>query len=237
MKKTQPVTIKTVTLNNKSRKGQYIYIKIGKNKPAYYKDNNTLPSHIYLQHYRETYTKLPNKKQKTTLQHKKKQWQKQQPKIPKTQITKILDQTKKQPKLQQQYKKGENKITKNIDQLYTTQQRQQTKQQLIKPLIKDKNMLNLLTQPQNFKQLQTRISYQTTIYGRNGKPIHKANFYNQDFDELITTLTKLKGTTSDTTSYKSQLTQKLKFHGAQNIKELQKGTAQKITLTITLTKA
>lgn len=168
-------TIKIVILQGKtkkSRKGKYIHIKQPGYKAKYFKLPTT-PQNL------ERITIYYNQTKKTiTLQTKQK--------IPTINRQKLYELYHKQQKPTKKIKKNiytlhhttideilnKGTTTTTITNIHKTTQNEQKKalKKILTPITKDKQLLDILTQPHNLNQYKHRLEYKTTLYNKN-KPL------------------------------------------------------------------
>lgn len=152
-------TIKLTTLNNKSRKGVYVYIKKQKAHARYYKYKGT-PGEF--QAYKKQFT---TKKRQTA--------------------KKYLTRIRKRPTIQKTIKKG---ITTTTIQNATNANNttiNNAKKRLLQKLILDKKLLNIITKDENFNKIKDRLEYRITAKDQNNKTSLTTNTFNKTIQEVI----------------------------------------------------
>lgn len=236
--------IHLTNLNNKTRKGLYLYIKDNKKPARYYKTTTDQYIDPYIQYYKDKYTR---KKTKGTLTQYIQLYNQtitttQRPKkIPPTlkrTHTNYLKKLKKQGTINQQLHTGQQKQT--IQNIYKTTDKQihQTTQQLLQPLVLDQQILNILNTEENLKKIKTRFFYNINFNGHNQRTLAKTTASNQTPKEIIQKLKQIKNQKIDTTETpkNKQLNAFLTLNGIQPLEPQENGQITSIQLTITFTK-
>lgn len=200
-------TIKLTKLNNKSRKGLYVYIKKKGGHGRYYKYTGKIGE---FEAYKEQYKTKSRKTAK-----------------------KYLKEIEKRPEINKIIKKG---ITtaeiENATKINRTTIIKKRKE-LLKSLILDKQILKQMSTDQNFNKLKSRLEYRIKIKDKKGNTLITANKFNQTIEETINELIKSKpeGQTArktKTTPFADHLKQK----GWNEVKTIKEGTIEKISMTI-----
>lgn len=194
---------KLVELNNKSRKGLYLYIK-EKGKPArYYKYNGQRnEKKVLTEYYNERY--LQKKKTKRVTHYKKsrlaKTRKKQQPKKTSTKkrIQKTIRKAKKIGEVTQLIKTGVHSVTMNNPHKATNYQQAKKRTEIITKATTDKSNIELLSQEQNFNKLKSRLEIAITGYNEQGDKTISANRYNTTLRQAINEIKKTMLTEQDT---------------------------------------
>lgn len=146
---------KIVLLNNKTRKGQYVYIKEPKKPARYYK---YIPS-ISINEYKEYYMA---KKDKTKIA--------------------INPKRKKHKKIQQKTYNLNKSIGSGINKVYIKNIKEQNNykikkayKDLLNPLVADKEILQIITQDTNINKIKHRFEYKVWYINDKGDKIGIAN--------------------------------------------------------------
>lgn len=148
-------TIKIVTLNNKCRKGTYIYTRRGK-RSHYYKVREGIPNNKVVEHYLKQLPKIRKNKTIAGIKHIQ----------DKTKKTKT---TKKKP-IEQAIKKGI--ITKATDITRTTRQKtNEFSKNIMKQAVKNKKHLKLINTEHNLKKIAHRFEHTIIITGEGGETL------------------------------------------------------------------
>lgn len=223
-------TIKIKTYNNKTRKGQYVYIK-EKGYPSrqykYTKGKTNIKAlkEYYQQKYVEN-NPLATLKQKTNI------------KLHKTSI-KELKQIK-APPISELLKKGT--AVAVIQNIRGTNQStiNQAKRRLISKLINKPEYLSLMIKQENLTKIKHRLVYDIEYKSHQNKTLITAKAYDKTPEEIIQ---KLNKSTDSTTrhaidgGYDDDIIRKyLKANKFQNVQGHNNGTVNKIKLTITIIK-
>lgn len=227
--KTQRITTTIVTLNNKSRKGLYIYVKVQGKRGAYYKLDNTTPINTYKKHYKNQYIKKEDNK---TLKQRKKETKR----IPQ-QLTKILRKTKTLPTIKRVLKAGISITTINNIHVATQNTITQKTQELLSKLIIDKQLIKVMSQESNMQKIKNRLEHTITITNNKGETLLTARRYNKTIKETIRELKKniRRGTMieEESPNYTQTILKDLKYEGINTHKE---GRINKIGITTRILK-
>lgn len=107
--------------------------------------------------------------------------------------------------------------------------------ELLKPLIKDEDILNLMITPENFKKIQHRIDYNIKIKNEKDETLAKTFAHGKDIHQTITELreTIQKGELIKYEYIKIELENK----GYKGLRIEQEGRSHKIQIIITFRKA
>lgn len=240
---TYKMKIRITNLNNKSRKGTYVYIKAPGSRSAYYKLQEGTPIDAYTQYYKERYTKKKpikrgvKKYTKAFTQaytgHKPKQqtygYQSAQKYLRKIK--------KKYPTLQKAIKKGITTTTINEARTANNTTIKNAKIQLFKKLVLDQQLLQLIIKDENLRKIKSRFEYTIEIKDNKHQTIATAQKYNATIEEVIEELKHFKnGETTDPTKNYGTTHEKLKYYNWKNIQETQQGKIQQIKLKIKFVK-
>ena len=134
--KNKKLNAKLTELNNKTRKGTYLYLKQPKKPGKYYKLQQNTNTTAIKKHY-------------TTNQKKP--------------YTKYLQQIKKKPTINKAIKKGiTTTTTKNILNA-TNKTIKKVNQKSIKTLVKDKDLLKIVSKEENLKKIRHRYEHRITL--------------------------------------------------------------------------
>lgn len=169
MKKTK--TVQIVELNNKTRKGTYLYIKEGK-KSRYlkYKENDIIDP--YLQYDRDKQKKSLKGTKSQYIQSYTEKLQGQKPKqrtAVHRQAEQYLQRIRKSGSLESNLKTGLQSVTlKNIH-LANMNRISEAKKMLFSNIVLDKQLLNIITKEENIRKLANRFEYRYTYYNSNGE--------------------------------------------------------------------
>lgn len=190
MKEEQP-EIKLVELNNKSRKGTYIYVR-SKGKPSRYYKYKGIPIDIYQEHYIDKYI---SKKGKLEIRRREKRFYEQTYKTSKglkKQAKGYVKEISKTPTINQTIKKGITEVT--ITNIHTANERtiKRKLMTLLKDLVLDKKLLAMLIKPENIKKIKHRFEYIAEIKNTDNNTIAKLKKFNITPDQA---LKELKETT------------------------------------------
>lgn len=241
MAKKQNVNIRLVNLNNKSRKGTYVYAKAKGQRGQYYKWDEDAVIDAYKQYYKDKYIA---KKQKGTIKEYKEGYTKKYrgEKTPRTRPTRQAEQylrkIKRTPTINQAIKRGI--TTSNIpDALRATQaQIKQAKKDILKNLVADPELLELLTLPENMNKLKHRLEYRVEFKDQQGKTLATVGTFNKTPEEVVNELKKtiVEGEEIDHTKTPTlaRKLEQLKTYTKLNIKE--KGKVKRAFINIVFRK-
>lgn len=171
-KNKESVVVKVVELNNKSRKGKYLYIKMVGSPSRYYKyDDKSKEGLIdyYLLRYGSDYVPLKKKENYKRTQAKKKRLAKIKNKYDSPREYAIALRSK--PKIKTAFKKGISKWIiydmfelgyDKINEVYMN---------LFKPLIHDKDLLKIVAKEDNVQKVKHRFEYVIELRNKNGERV------------------------------------------------------------------
>lgn len=235
--------IRKVILNNKSRKGEYYYLKEGGKRGAYYKAIPKLKE-TYKQYYVDRYiNKKPIKLKerirgqiiaidilKGAKELREQQWRG---------VKSYLKEIKRRPHIQKAIKAGMTKVEiQDIHQI-TPKQLFQHKKKLLEPLVLDKQLLKILAKEENFKKIKHRLEYGFEVYDKNGRLLTHTKKFNEAPGEALKqarrifytgAFVKLQGTPDD-------VGEKLKYYGFKTRTRVGEGYVKKVKVIIVFRKA
>lgn len=193
--KRMTTNIRLTNLNNKSRQGLYIYIKSKGQRGRYYKYKEETTIDSLKQYYEDTYIKKQKKGSlqqyiKTYEQAIRKEKTKQPNKLRKQADT-YLKKIKKLPKIRNALKKG---ITNTYfkDALTTTNTLiNNRKKDLLKNIVIDKELLNIITTTENMKKITNRLEYRIKFKDKENKTIGETNTFNKTPEQVINEIKKI----------------------------------------------
>lgn len=147
----------------------------------------------------------------------------------------------KKPTINQTLKKGTSHATIQDTQTTNTQETNKIKQTLLKKLVKDQQIINILTEDQNFNKLANRLDYKLTIKGQTitnqettlATAETQGKTLQQTIQEINQNIHKGEKTRKD---YEDKIIKRLKQYNWYNTETQQEGYITKTTLTITLRK-
>lgn len=118
-------------------------------------------------------------------------WQKSKVKTPfrkyKT-ADRYLQQIKKKGTIESKIKAGTTTITTNDFHKANNNRLQSIKKEMLRPLIKDEEVLNIIATPENFKKLKHRLEYRIKIEGKDGEELTELGKTNSTPEEIQTWL-------------------------------------------------
>lgn len=222
MKKKEKPVIKIVELNNKSRKGTYIYIK-EKGKAKYYKYEEDIPIDAYLIQARS------GKKTTKGLMQKYAKVETRQGK----ELQQYIEQIRRRGSLQKQIKKGMGQVTiKNVEKA-TQATINRAKRKLLQHLILDKQLLDIITQDHNLDKLKERFEYRIKVKDKEGKTLVTGNKFNQTIKQTIQEInTGIKKGMNTSTEITDEVRKTLKQRGWKDTKTVKTGITRTTDLTI-----
>ena len=168
-KKNKGLIIKKKVLNNKSRKGDYYYIKEGSNKPAYYK----IVPNVSLDNYLMAYRGKIRIKKKGVIQYSKL-----------SPAQKYLKKVGKSRKIEDLIGKGITETTiSNLK--YTGRKRTHTAYvNMLSPLVKDKELLRILALEENVNKFKHRIQTIVTLSSIEGDMEINLKVFNKSLSDI-----------------------------------------------------
>lgn len=225
------VTIKE--LNNKSRKGLYIYIRAQGKRGSYLKYDPAVPIDVYIDYYNDT---IVNRR-KNPLRNRTKAWKPEKsykPLKPKLhaerRIQRYLKKIKKRGTIDQTIKRG-------ITDAYIYNTKAQTselntvKRKLLGPLVMDKEHLELLITHENFKKLKHRYEYHISFKGDGNKELARSYEHNQTPEEVLQKLNKVRERSNFVTDdYNSAFMKRIEFFKLNKPVVLASGQLKSITI-------
>lgn len=172
------VKAKVVKLNNKSRKGTFIYIKENKIPGRYYKYDPKIPI--------EAYTTFYLSKQNPNMITPSAKTFKKQYKTPKKSTIK-----RKSVNINKAFKKGISSVTiKNARQISHFKVKKAYKT-LLEPLVRDTGILNLITQDTNINKLKNRFQHKILFKNEKGKLLAEGEIIGKTTKDVIKDLKKI----------------------------------------------
>lgn len=231
------VDTRIVELDNKSRKGTYLYLKEKGTKGRYYKLKTGEPVEYIKRYYTDRYKKT--RKLKGTLKQYKKAYEGKatwkEYKISrslKRQVQEHLKKISKRPTISEAIKTGLTQVTiKNVlkaDQktIYEAQK------QLLQDLIVDEKLLETIAKRENTEKMKTRYENRIVIYDKEGKKVTEAVKYNTTPETTIEEI-KTEFKEGQTIDYPEKVLRNLGFQVDGKTEET---TIGKISMTITFRK-
>lgn len=233
-------TIRLTTLNNKSRQGQYIYIKQTKKRGAYFKLRENTPIDAYKQYYTDKYIK---NKPKGTVQEYTKTYTKRitKEKTPRTPISRQADRylakIKRTKPVQQLIKTGITNTNITNAQKTTNKQIHDKTKELLKDLVLDKKILDLLVTRENIKKIKSRLEYRITFKDKDGDTIGTSGAFNKTPQEVINDMKKMNIDGEEVVQAKTPtLNNKLNKAGYQKYQHRNDGKIRRTEVNIILRK-
>lgn len=172
------VEMKIKEYQNKSRKGQYVYIKEKGKKASILKRRDNIPMGLYMLYYKDKTNKRRKLKAKSFIGYIKSYKGKSKDKsITKRKIKKGLSQYYRINKkaIHNEFKRGiSKKVIPDILNLHHGILVKKTKE-LLEPLVLDKGLIRILVQESNLEKLKGRMTLKATIIGENGEKICEVN--------------------------------------------------------------
>lgn len=236
------IEIQIRELNNKSRKGSYIYIKSNIGKPRYYKYNYQEGEiEAISEFYKEKYFKQHDVKlAKYKIAFKDNVTEAKKPKKKTTeykQVEKYIKKIKKRGTLNSNIKKGiTSTIIHNAENISNAKIKK-AKTELVERLIYDKDILELIIRDENFNKLRNKFEYHIIVKDRNNKELLTCFKHNETLQKILEDIKKMKKNKDVRHNKTDSLKQFLKEKGYKNIKDTQDGKIHKIDLKIIFRKA
>lgn len=184
------IKIRLVELNNKTRKGTYLYIKSDKTTGKYYKVKEGDKIDPIVEYYKDKEIK---KKPKGTLKQYQKTYQetiekKKQKTTPLTRKAKRY--VKQRPSINKQIKKGIGIGEIKDVHKATTKELHEANKAMLRGLVLDEELLNLLVTKENMKKLVNRIETRITLHANDGGRLATASKFRTLPEQNITQLKK-----------------------------------------------
>lgn len=148
-------------------------------------------------------------------------------------MSKALQNAKKRGEHAQQMKKGLVHTTIPNTKTITEQDIQTAIKTLLKPMIKDQQMLNIMAERQNWEKLKNRTEYTIQAQGKTGTLL-QANLYNNTIDKAIKDINDILHTGDEVKKGYDKYTKQFKTRGWQNAENKQDGTIERTQLKIVL---
>lgn len=177
-KDTKGLTIRRKELNNKSRKGWYYYIKEGKKRPAYYK----IKEGVTIDNYLMAYTGKVKIKKKGVMQYTKE--------TPAEKYLKTVVKDKR--KIDKLISKGITETSVTNLQLLDRSRSHAVYQKMLRPLVKDKELLHILALEENVRKFKHRIQTQVVLSSGDGKISINLKAFNKTLGDINTDLIGIK---------------------------------------------
>lgn len=214
------INIKLVQLNNKSRKGQYVRITEEGTKPVYYKYKKGTHLDLYKKRYIQTH-----KTSKITINKK----------LYNESIRRYVNKVTKQGKIEQIISKGRAECYLQDIKNTTQGDILQARQKILKNLIDDKQIRNLVAKQENFNKLKNRLEIKATITDKQGNTILQQRTFNKTIEQAIDDLKKVTQKHKKH-QYLKWAAQILKLRGWRDPEQITQGTIHKIQLKVIFTK-
>lgn len=220
MKKTnnyKDYKVKIKDFDNKSRKGQYLYIKKGNHPGRYYKYALEVPVDNYVNRYTANILSriaTPGKKIKHEVLSRKKVYIE---KSIKSGVTKVLI-----PEIRN--------ISNNELNKY--------KEKLLKKLVKDKELLKIIATEHNFEKIKHRIEHKIIIQ-QDKNTLVTCSTFNKSPEKLKSEIERniKNGELVDNKGYNSTIKRKLELLQYQNISLQKDGNINKVSIEMKFRKA
>lgn len=217
------------TIKRKGKETEVIYAKTTGEKGKYYKFNGHPYELDAIKEYHEKGMKKGLKTLKERYTKATKYYTKKLPKGTDKETKKLKQKIKRKTPIQH-ITKGIQTITINNPTTITTTQIKEKTKELLKNLVLDKELLNIITQEQNLQKIKTRFQ-NTTIYTEQNKTIGRSDLYNATPTEAINEI-KRKITKGMRIGYKTLKQTLTKWQNTF----YQEGNANQITMKITFRK-
>lgn len=211
---------KLVNLNNKNRKGTYIYIQ-----GRYYKYHGKRGEiEATIQYHKDNKRKNKKGTRGSYIRKYKKE---------EKQGIKYLKKIKKKGTIEQNIKKGIGKATiTNISRTGNTQKKQALRK-LLKNLVIDKEIREIMILPENINKLKHRMEYKITFYNDEAEPLLRSSKMNTTIENVLqdTQWVEQQRERIDNTS-PQKVTEQLKRTGWKNIQLTKEGNCTHTKLEI-----
>lgn len=225
-------------LNNKSRKGRYVYIKIGNNRGSYYKYDENIPIDAYVNYYKDKYIK---KVKTTSVRRYTKAYagklegvrfkKRTRPIRQAEQYIQKLKRTR--PQLHEALKTGITTTKIKDIRTATDNMIQHAKKQLMRPIVLDTQLLDIITTRENMKKLQERIEYRLQFIDKKGNILASDSKIGPDPDKITHQLKEIiKPMEEITKDTYSNLKKKLEELGFENWRLYKAGKVWRTEMTM-----
>ena len=224
-----------VELNNKSRKGEYLYIS-EKGKGRYYRMAEGQKIDPIVKYYQDRYIKH---KPKATLKGYTTAFSdkvigvkpKQRGAVVR-QAEQYIRDIKKRPEVISAIKTGRRSaVIPNIE-TANRNTLMRAKKEMLSSLVYDKQLLELISSEENMKKLKNRLEYRITLKDEEGNVLMKANAFNKVPNQMME---ELKGSVRAGEKIERNdynISKKLEMIGFNNFERVHEGTISKIEMTM-----
>lgn len=235
------IKINIVTLNNKSRKGIYLYVKGEKGTPArYYKfTNDKAQIDATKQYYVDKYVK---KKSIGTYKNYQKAYSDKAQGIKPKQRTKAhrqaeqyISKIKKRGSIASNIKRGVQSSTIQNILSSKTEDLTKIKKELLEDLVLDKDLLNLLITDENFNKLKNRLEYTILAKDRSGSTLIEASVHGKTLNEVKNEIQKALNNNMEVSKTKYRFLDYLKKLGWEGERK-KDGVINNVQLTVVFRK-
>lgn len=226
--------ISIVELNNKSRKGTYLYIKAPKIRGAYYKFSEDDTIDPYIEYYKDRYVGKKSKAKGTIKKYRDTYKAKiLGQKIKRTPISqkadRYLKKIKKRPTLESQVEKGIGQAIIRDGRTAGQHHIRQATQNLLRKLVLDKKLLEIISTEENMKKIKHRLEHRLIFIGADKKIIGKSAVFRKTTTEVIRDIKNIVGRNEEVIKQRTPaLATKLTNYGYQKYDHRKDG---KITTT------
>lgn len=175
--------IKFVELNNKSRKGLYVYVKGTGKRGAYYKYRKESTLDAYKEYYNRRDKKERIETYLTEFKHREKRRKVRTALSGKT--DRYIKKIKKRGTISKVIKGGIVGITISNVQKITKREIFEKTKKMLEPLVLDKEILELIAKEENMQKIKHRLEYRITISDGKGKKIEASLFNKTPMQALL----------------------------------------------------
>lgn len=231
MAKSKPI-IRITQLNNKSRNGAYVYVKQKGKQSRYYKYDPEAPLDAYLKYYLDSNRVYRGKKvAKGTIRDYEKAFKKQDKRRKKAshttkRVDEYLREIKKRPTINKAIQRGMTRAEIINAEMAGTNRIKKAKEDLLRPLVLDQSLLEILIKEENFKKLKFRLEHQIQFIDKQGNSLASTTIFNKTIDEVIRDLKEVtvKGERlNPQDASKSRLAQRIKWKQYQALNVFRSG--------------
>lgn len=166
------VTVKKKVMNNKSRKGNYIYVKVEGQRGGYYKEKKGLEDQDYVNAYLYGVGVKSRGVQQVTTSG---------PTI------RTLPQGRR--RIDRIIQSGTTTHYQTNALSLNTAQKKKIYSAVLSPLVKDSQLLGILTQPNNIEKIKNRLEYTAILKDRNNRSLAEINKIGTTFEDFTQALT------------------------------------------------
>lgn len=233
-------TIRLTTLNNKSRQGPYVYIKQTGKKGAYFKYREESPIDAYKQYYTDKYVKgRPKGRVEQYVKVYKQRLGKERitPTPISRQADRYLKKVKKTQPIRTILKTGISQTQINDAKRITNKQLYDKTRELLRDLVLDEKLLDLMVTRENIRKIQSRLEYRITFKDKYGDTIGTTGAFNKTPQQVVDDMKRMNVDGEEVRQAKTPtLSEKLTKAGYQKYQHYSDGKIARANINIILRK-